>query len=192
MAGQIAHEIKNPPPMKLNAQLFKWWKDKAPDFGGKLRTFTGNQIEYIDNLSNIATAFSYFARLPDAEPAEVNVFSQLKTTLEMFGNAENVSVTLDSGNISKAVVMADKEHLNGIFSNILKNALQAIPSGRKGIINVKLCNPDKVRSGSLIMERYPYELKPECLPLTHYQIVRYGTWSPLQTLYRDGRRDNLV
>jgi len=164
MARQIAHEIKNPlTPMKLNVQqLFKWWNDKAPDFEGKLRTFTDNQIEYIDNLSNIATAFSYFARLPDAEPAEVNVVSQLKTTLEMFGNAENVSVTLDSGNISKAMVMADKEHLNGIFSNLLKNALQAIPSGRKGIINVKLeATLGKVRvrftdNGTGI----PEELKP--------------------------------
>jgi two-component system nitrogen regulation sensor histidine kinase NtrY len=148
MARQIAHEIKNPlTPMKLNVQqLFKWWNDKAPGFEGKIKSFTHNQIEYIDNLSNIATAFSYFARLPDPEPAEVNVFSQLKTTLEMFGNAENVSVTLDSGNISKAVVMADREHLNGIFSNILKNALQAIPSGKKGVINVKLtATLDKVQ-----------------------------------------------
>jgi len=148
MARQIAHEIKNPlTPMKLNVQqLFKWWNDEVPDFEGKLRTFTDNQIEYIDNLSNIATAFSYFARLPDAVPAEVNVLSQLKTTLEMFGNAEDVSVTLDSGNISKAVVMADREHLNGIFSNILKNALQAIPAGRKGILNIKLtATHDKVQ-----------------------------------------------
>ncbi|HWR75513.1 MAG TPA: HAMP domain-containing sensor histidine kinase, partial [Bacteroidales bacterium] len=148
MARQIAHEIKNPlTPMKLNVQqLFKWWNDRAPDFEGKLRTFTDNQIEYIDNLSNIATAFSYFARLPDADPAEVNVVSQLKTSLEMFGNAENVSVTLDSGNISKAVVLADREHLNGIFSNILKNALQAIPAGTKGVINVRIeATLDKVQ-----------------------------------------------
>lgn len=164
MARQIAHEIKNPlTPMKLNVQqLYKWWNDKVPDFEGKLNTFTDNQIEYIDNLSNIATAFSYFARLPDADPAEVNVVSQLKTTLEMFGNAENVFVTLDSGNITRAMVMADKEHLNGIFSNLLKNALQAIPSGRKGIINVKLeATIDKVQvrftdNGTGI----PEELKP--------------------------------
>jgi two-component system, NtrC family, nitrogen regulation sensor histidine kinase NtrY len=148
MARQIAHEIKNPlTPMKLNVQqLYKWWDDKAPDFEGKLKTFTNNQIEYIDNLSNIATAFSYFARLPDPEPAEVNVLAQLKTTLEMFGNDENISVNLDSGNISEAIVMADREHLNGIFSNILKNAMQAIPSGRKGKIAVKLtATADKVQ-----------------------------------------------
>jgi signal transduction histidine kinase len=148
MARQIAHEIKNPlTPMKLNVQqLFKSWKDKVPDFDTRLRNFTDNQIEFIDNLSNIATAFSYFARLPGAEPTEVDVIAQLRTTLGMFGSAENATITLDTGTITRAVIMADREHLNGIFSNLLKNAIQAIPSGRQGEIRIKVnTDPDKVR-----------------------------------------------
>ncbi|MBE0678130.1 MAG: HAMP domain-containing protein [Bacteroidales bacterium] len=148
MARQIAHEIKNPlTPMKLNVQqLHKWWTDKVPDFDGKLRSFTDNQIEYIDNLSNIASAFSYFARLPGAEPAEVDVIAQLKITLGMFGTSVNATITLETGNISKAMVMADREHLNGIFSNLLKNALQAIPSDRKGVVRIVVAESgDKVQ-----------------------------------------------
>ncbi|MEZ5018831.1 MAG: hypothetical protein R2756_01670 [Bacteroidales bacterium] len=134
MARQIAHEIKNPlTPMKLNVQqLFKWWSDRVPDFDKKIKTFTDNQIEYIDNLSNIATAFSSFARLPGADPSEVDVLAQLNTTLAMFGNAENTTISLESNNISQAVIMADREHLNSIFSNLLKNAIQSVPTGRKG------------------------------------------------------------
>ena len=140
MARQVAHEIKNPlTPMKLNVQqLYKWWKDKTPDFGTKLESFTGNQIEYIDNLSSIATAFSYFARLPGAEPAEVDVLAQLRTSLELFGQSDEASITLESGNISKAVIMADREHLNGIFSNLLKNSIQAMTAGKKGEIKITL------------------------------------------------------
>ncbi|MDZ7634215.1 MAG: ATP-binding protein [Bacteroidales bacterium] len=148
MARQIAHEIKNPlTPMKLNVQqLFKWWNDKVPDFDAKLRSFTDNQIEYIDNLSNIASAFSYFARLPGAEPAEIDVLAQLRTTLGIFGNTEYATITLETGNISQAIVMADREHLNGIFSNLLKNALQAIPSDRKGEIRIVVTEtPDRVQ-----------------------------------------------
>ncbi len=75
MAKQIAHEIKNPlTPMKLNVQqLFKSWNDKAPGFDRKLERFTKNQIEYIDNLSTIATAFSSFAKMPGNNPVEVNL-----------------------------------------------------------------------------------------------------------------------
>jgi signal transduction histidine kinase len=140
MARQVAHEIKNPlTPMKLNVQqLFRWWNDRVPDFDSRIKSFTENQIEYIDNLSNIASAFSYFARLPGAEPTEVDILAQLRSTLEMFGKSDNTIITLDSGNISKAVIMADREHINGIFSNLLKNALQAIPADRKGRIEIKL------------------------------------------------------
>ena len=140
MARQIAHEIKNPlTPMKLNVQqLFKWWKDKTPDFSTKLEKFTENQIEYIDNLSSIASAFSYFARLPGANPTEVDVLAQLRTSLELFGQTNEAEINLESGNINKAVIMADKEHLNGIFSNLLKNAIQAIPAGKKGKITITL------------------------------------------------------
>ncbi len=144
MARQIAHEIKNPlTPMKLNVQqLFKAWNDQVPDFDARMKSFTDNQIEYIDNLSNIATAFSYFARLPGADPTEVDVIAQLKTTLAMFSHSENAYITLNAGNVSKAFIMADREHLNSIFFNLLKNAVQAIPSGRKGEIRIEIMPVD--------------------------------------------------
>ena len=37
---------------------------KHPGFDKLLERFTKNQIEYIDNLSTIATAFSSFAKMP--------------------------------------------------------------------------------------------------------------------------------
>ena len=86
MAKQIAHEIKNPlTPMKLNVQqLLKSWKDGVPGFGKRLEGFTENQIEYIDNLSSIATAFSSFAKMPGTNPVEVNLLEQIRTTIELF------------------------------------------------------------------------------------------------------------
>ena len=81
MAKQIAHEIKNPlTPMKLNVQqLYKSWKDKAPGFDKLLERFTKNQIEYIDNLSTIATAFSSFAKMPGNNPVELNLLDQIRS-----------------------------------------------------------------------------------------------------------------
>ena len=151
MARQIAHEIKNPlTPMKLNVQqLYKSWNDSVPDFDTRIKNFTDNQIEYIDNLSNIATAFSYFARLPGANPTEVDIIAQVKTTLSMFGHTDNATVTLNAGKVRKAVVMADREHLNSIFFNLLKNAIQAIPSGRKGEIRI-----DVLPAGNSIQVRF--------------------------------------
>jgi len=35
-------------------------------------------------------------------------------------------------------IYADKEQLNGIFSNLFKNSIQAIPQGRAGLIKVTM------------------------------------------------------
>jgi signal transduction histidine kinase len=46
---------------------------------------------------------------------------------------------------SKIVIYADKEQLNGVFSNLIKNGIQSIPSGRHGIIMLNLdVKSDKV------------------------------------------------
>ena len=139
MAKQIAHEIKNPlTPMKLNVQqLYKSWNDKVPGFEKMLERFTKNQIEYIDNLSSIASAFSAFAKMPATNPVEVNLLDQIRITLELFKNTDNVNFHVQWPNESKIAIYADKEQLNGVFSNLIKNGIQSVPSRRKGSIIVK-------------------------------------------------------
>jgi two-component system, NtrC family, nitrogen regulation sensor histidine kinase NtrY len=140
MAKQIAHEIKNPlTPMKLNVQqLFKSWRDKAPGFDRMLERFTKNQIEYIDNLSSIATAFSSFAKMPGNNPVELNLLDQIRTTLELFKNTDNVTFGVNWMHESKVMVYADREHLNSVFANLIKNGIQSIPQGKVGNISIGL------------------------------------------------------
>lgn len=149
MAKQIAHEIKNPlTPMKLNVQqLLKSWKDNVPGFDQKLEHFTKNQIEYIDNLSSIASAFSSFAKMPGAKPSDVDLIDQIRITLELFKDTEQTTFIVKWPEVRKVVVYADKEHLNGIFSNLIKNGIQSIPPEREGIIEVNL---EVIRDKALI------------------------------------------
>ena len=67
---------------------------KSPDFEKKLEKFTKNQIEYIDNLSSIASAFSSFAKIPEPVPVKVDLMDQIKITLELFKNTDNISFRL--------------------------------------------------------------------------------------------------
>jgi len=140
MAKQIAHEIKNPlTPMKLNVQhLYKSWKDGVHDFENRLERFTKSQIEYIDNLSSIASEFSSFAKMQAANPTRVNLATQIRTTIELFKDTANTTFKLTCSHDTGIYVNADKEHINGIFSNLIQNSIQAIPPGRKGLIHVNL------------------------------------------------------
>ncbi|MGD0582428.1 MAG: HAMP domain-containing sensor histidine kinase [Bacteroidales bacterium] len=147
MAKQVAHEIKNPlTPMKLNIQqLYKSWKDGIPGFEKKLERFTKSQIDNIETLSSIASAFSSFAKMPPANPVELNIVDQVRTTLELFKNTENITFRGSWPNDLTIMVRADKEHLNGIFSNLIKNAIQSIPQGKEGIIKTSIeLSADKV------------------------------------------------
>ena len=140
MAKQIAHEIKNPlTPMKLNVQqLLKSWKDGVPGFEKKLEKFTRNQIEYINNLSSIASAFSSFAKIPEPVPVTVDLIEQIKTTVELFKNTDNISFRFGLPHAGKIFIYADREQINGVFSNLIKNSIQSIPADREGIIRVSL------------------------------------------------------
>jgi signal transduction histidine kinase len=40
---------------------------------------------------------------------------------------------------NKIIVYADKEQLNGVFSNLIKNGIQSVPAGQEGLITL---NPD--------------------------------------------------
>lgn len=140
MAKQIAHEIKNPlTPMKLNVQqLSKSFHDGAPDFENTIKRFTQNQIEYIDNLSAIASEFSSFAKMPRTNPVEIDLIAQLNSSLELFGNTDNVKFKINIERAKRAFVYADKEHITGIFSNLIKNAIQSVPAGKEVQIKINL------------------------------------------------------
>ena len=50
----------------------------------------------------------------------------------------SVDVVFEANDPKEAIVLGDKEQLNRVFSNLIKNAIQAIPDDRRGTIKVGL------------------------------------------------------
>ncbi|MEE4115677.1 MAG: HAMP domain-containing sensor histidine kinase [Marinilabiliaceae bacterium] len=140
MAKQIAHEIKNPlTPMKLNVQqLQKSWSHKHPEFDKHIKAFADNMIENIDNLSSIATEFSNFARMPQANPREINLLAQINSSAELFKNIRNVSINISCPDLKEVIIYADKEQIYSMLTNVIRNAVQSIPSNRTGVVDIGL------------------------------------------------------
>lgn len=137
MAKQVAHEIKNPlTPLKLGLQLLnKAWKDKDPKFDQKFQKFSYSFIEQIESLSRIATEFSDFAKLPDIKPEVVNIFDVIARVINVFNHTDNIHINFTP---SKDIylVRVDKDQLLRCFNNLLKNAIEAMPADRAGIITI--------------------------------------------------------
>ncbi len=138
MAKQVAHEIKNPlTPMKLGIQHFqRSWDADAPDAKEKLDRFSASMVEQIDALSRVASDFSQFAQMSAANETVLDLNEVAKSAVELFSGEPNVDISLNTS--SPLTVKADREHLLRVFNNLIKNALQSIPEGRRGKIDVIL------------------------------------------------------
>ena len=139
MARQIAHEINNPlTPMKLTIQQLQRTKKMGDErFDDYFEKSTITLIEQIDNLSRIAGTFSNFARMPEARFVKVDVAAKLYSVVQLFANNNEKTELRFEGVRSDVFVLADAEQLTQVFNNLLKNALQAIPGDRQGLIIVK-------------------------------------------------------
>jgi signal transduction histidine kinase len=140
MAKQVAHEIKNPlTPMKLSIQhLQRAWNDKVPDWDERLKRFTNTIVEQIDSLSLIASEFSDFAKMPRSDFEKVEISKALQNTIDLFKDSTENKIIFDSQIPENSYVYADKKQLIRVFNNLIKNAVQAIPSSVKGKISIRL------------------------------------------------------
>lgn len=138
MARQVAHEIKNPlTPMKLNIQqLVRAWHDKAPNLEENFKKITEILINRIDTLSEIATEFSQFARMPEPNNEKMILEKVLTETVHLFSETENTEFILNTGT-ENTVILADEKQLSRAFNNLIKNAIQSIPGDRMGKIIIE-------------------------------------------------------
>jgi len=136
MAKQVAHEIRNPlTPMKLAAQhLQRAWRDGAAHFGDIIDKVTRTLVDQIDSLSHISDEFSRFARMPRRNLKEVDVAAVLGEVVALFRTHEHIHFELhvDPG-IPK--VHGDHEELSRAFTNLIRNAVQAIGDQGNIVIN---------------------------------------------------------
>lgn len=139
MAKQVAHEIKNPlTPLKLNIQYLQGIVKNYPERAGEMVTqIAPGLIDQINNLDKIATEFSDFAKMPRARNEKINLNEIVTVVHDFFRKREDLNIKLYVP-INDLVVFADKNHIVSILNNILKNAIQAIPTEREGLIIIDL------------------------------------------------------
>jgi nitrogen fixation/metabolism regulation signal transduction histidine kinase len=140
MAKQVAHEIKNPlTPMKLSVQhLSRSISQGHAVDGAQVKRLSDNLVEQIDALTEIANAFSNFARMPMAKNESVDLVSTIQNAAALFEKFERASIQVHTNGISEALVKSDKEQTMRVFNNLIKNALQSIPERHAGIIKVSI------------------------------------------------------
>ncbi|MDO5969146.1 ATP-binding protein [Flavivirga aquimarina] len=136
MAKQVAHEIKNPlTPMRLTVQSFqRKFNPEDENIHSKLDEYSKTLIQQIDTMSSIASAFSNFAKMPAQQNETLNVVKIVKLALDIF-NEDYILFTAEDDEI---IAKFDRTQLIRVVTNLVKNAVQAMPKDQKPkiIINV--------------------------------------------------------
>jgi len=125
MAKQVAHEIKNPlTPMRLSVQSFERKFDvNDPDAKMKMAEYSNTLIQQIDTMSNIASAFSNFAEMPAQQNETLDVIKIVKLALDIF-TEEYIHFEAKEKEI---ITKLDRTQLIRVVTNLVKNAIQAVP-----------------------------------------------------------------
>ena len=125
MAKQVAHEIKNPlTPMRLSVQRFEHKFDPTdPEIETKVAEYSKTLIQQIDTMSSIASAFSNFAEMPAQQNETLDVVEIVKLALDIF-NEEYIHFIAEEESL---IAKLDRTQLIRVVTNLVKNAIQAVP-----------------------------------------------------------------
>jgi len=140
VARQVAHEIKNSlTPMRLSVQLLQRNMEKGDaNIEEKVQRTTATLIEQIDALSDIASSFSRYAKLPENHPSPLDLAELIGNVVNLYDNAENITFTYEHDKTKDHTYNGDKTNLNIAIGNLIKNATQAIGTKPGGRIEVRL------------------------------------------------------
>jgi signal transduction histidine kinase len=126
MARQVAHEVKNPlTPMRLMVQMHA--SQAAQQTPESIKDFSDGMLTQIDAMAQVASDFGQFAAFVERRKSELPVVDFLNQIRLSFPTVERVYPLQ-----ADWVVKADKAQLVRILNNLLNNALESIPEGKKG------------------------------------------------------------
>ncbi|WP_245155613.1 sensor histidine kinase NtrY-like [Paracoccus ravus] len=132
VARRVAHEIKNPlTPIQLSAERLK--RKFAPIAGADreaLEQYTEVIIRQTNDLRRIVDEFSRFARMPEPDRKETDIAKLLRDSALMQRDALQGALVPDIPE-EPVIVDADAGMMRQVFTNLLKNAGEALDELRK-------------------------------------------------------------
>ncbi len=137
MARQVAHEIKNPlTPMKLSIQyLQKALNEDRAEMQLLAKRVSITLIEQIDQLAKIASDFSQFANLGNIRSEKFNVSDILESLVALHSTNNNIKINWVKPS-DPVLINADKIQISRLFTNLIKNAIDATKEDEVTEINI--------------------------------------------------------
>jgi signal transduction histidine kinase len=134
LARRLAHELKNPLfPLQVTVENLVRAKAKSPEmFEEVFQEGTATLLAEIDNLKTIIARFSEFSKMPQPQRQPTQVNDVLRAVLRVFQAQlranNNIAVRTELA-ADLPEISADPDLLHRAFSNLVLNAIDAMPQG---------------------------------------------------------------
>jgi two-component system nitrogen regulation sensor histidine kinase NtrY len=135
LARRLAHELKNPLfPLQLTVEnLTRARSLPAEEFDEVFRESTATLGTEISNLKAIIGRFSDFSKMPKPELERIDASGVVKRVVSLYESAasqepEKLNFKVDLSELPMPL-LADPELLHRAFSNLVLNAMDAMPNG---------------------------------------------------------------
>ena len=140
LARRLAHELKNPLfPLQVTVENLTRAKAKSPEmFEEVFQEGTATLLAEINNLKTIIARFSEFSKMPQPQRRPTQVNDVLRSVLRVFqaqlrGNDAHIDVRSElDPNLPE--ICADPDLLHRALSNLVLNAIDAMPQGGELIV----------------------------------------------------------
>lgn len=146
MARQVAHDIKNPlTPIQLNAEhLRRVHLDQGRPLGTLVDECVANILGQVRLLRQISTEFSSFATSPEPKPVETSLSDLVDEVVEPYRSGLAGRVNVESHvPASLPAVLIDRMLIGRALTNVIENALHAMPNGGTLTVDAALA-PDQM------------------------------------------------
>jgi two-component system, NtrC family, nitrogen regulation sensor histidine kinase NtrY len=142
LARRLAHELKNPLfPLQITVENLLRAREHSPEmFEEIFRESTSTLLAEIQNLKNIIARFSDFSRMPQPTFQPVSLNDVVHGVMRLFqaqlaaGNQLGITPQLEL-QPDLPQIAADPDLLHRALSNLVLNAMDAMPSG--GVLSVR-------------------------------------------------------
>ena len=143
MSRQVAHDVKNPlTPIQLAAEHLQHVHDDSNrPLGAVFDQCIGTVLRQVKLLRQIANEFSTFAAVPVPRLGRVPIAALLEDVVEPYraGLAAHTRVLIEVA-VGTPDVRADRTLLARALTNLVENALQALPAG--GVVRLSAAPDD--------------------------------------------------
>jgi two-component system, NtrC family, nitrogen regulation sensor histidine kinase NtrY len=134
LARRLAHELKNPLfPLQLTVENLMRSREQSPqDFEETFRESASTLLSEIANLKAIINRFSEFSKMPQPHLQEVSLRDLVSGVFHVYeAQLEKMRIACHTEFADSAPISADPELFHRAISNLVLNAIDAMPQGGK-------------------------------------------------------------